>query len=119
MELVSKQYITKENLDVSHNNTILSQLLSLIPRHVFTQTEREHPTERKARIFNRWNQFVCLSFIHLAARHSMRDGIGVTPPLGQKCTLSPKTTERYPEDAVEAGTFLFRPSGSASTYSRL
>jgi hypothetical protein len=60
---------------VAHNNTILSQLLSLIPRHVFTQAEREHPTTRKTRTFSRWNQFVCLSFIHLAARHSMRDGL--------------------------------------------
>ncbi|MBI9080480.1 MAG: DUF4372 domain-containing protein [Pseudodesulfovibrio sp.] len=58
-----------------HYNTILSQLLSLIPRHVFTQAEREHPTARKTRTFNRWNQFVCLSFIYLAARHSMRDGL--------------------------------------------
>ncbi len=60
---------------MAHNNTILSQLLSLIPRHVFTQAERKHPTERETRVFSRWNQFVCLSFIHLAARHSMRDGI--------------------------------------------
>ena len=75
MKLVSKQCITKENLDVAHSNTILSQLLSLIPRHVFTQAERDYPTARKTRVFSRWNQFVCLAFIHLAARHSMRDGI--------------------------------------------
>ena len=75
MELAANPIIIKENLDVVHHNTILSQLLSLIPRHVFTQAEREHPTERKTRVFSRWNQFVCLSFIHLAARHSMRDGI--------------------------------------------
>jgi len=75
MKLIAKQYITQENLDVAHNNTILSQLLSLIPRHVFAQIERQHPTARKTRTFSRWNQFVCLAFIHLAARHSMRDGI--------------------------------------------
>ena len=60
---------------MTHSNTILSQLLSLIQRHVFMQAERKHPTERETRVFSRWNQFVCLSFIHLAARHSMRDGI--------------------------------------------
>ncbi|WFS64340.1 IS4 family transposase [Pseudodesulfovibrio thermohalotolerans] len=54
---------------------MLAQLLSLIPRHVFTQVEREFPSERKARVFSRWNQFVCLAFIHIAARHSMRDGL--------------------------------------------
>jgi hypothetical protein len=75
MKLAAKPIITQENLDVAYSNTILSQLLSLIPRHVFTQAERAYPTERKARVFSRWNQFVSLSFIHLAARHSMRDGI--------------------------------------------
>lgn len=32
-------------------------------------------TGRTARVFSRWGQFVCLAFIHLAARPSMRDGI--------------------------------------------
>ena len=83
MKNVTKRYITKENLDVSHSSTILSRLLSLIPRHVFTQAEREYPTERKARVFSRWNQFACLSFIHVAARHSMRDGLRLP---GTACT---------------------------------
>ncbi len=65
----------KEKLDVAHTNTILSQLLHLIPRHVFEALERKHSTGRKARKFSRWNQFVCLAFIHLSARRSMRDGI--------------------------------------------
>jgi hypothetical protein len=75
MELVSKQLTQKENLDVAHHNTILSQLLQLIPRHVFDDLERKHATGRKARVFTRWSQFVCLAFIHLGARPSMRDGL--------------------------------------------
>lgn len=60
---------------MSHSNTILSQLLSLIPKHVFEAVERKHPSARKARVFTRWTQFVSLAFIHLTARPSMRDGI--------------------------------------------
>ena len=75
MKKVPKPTITKENLDVAHTNTILSQLLHLIPRHVFETLERKHSTGRRGRTFSRWNQFVCLAFIHLSARRSMRDGI--------------------------------------------
>ena len=60
---------------MAYSNTILSQLLQLIPRHVFEAVERQHPSARKARVFTRWAQFVSLAFIHLAARPSMRDGI--------------------------------------------
>jgi len=75
MKIAPKQSTQKENLDITYYNTILSQLLSLIPRHVFGELERKHATVRKARVFTRWSQFVCLAFIHLAARPSMRDGI--------------------------------------------
>jgi hypothetical protein len=75
MELVSKQYITKEILDVAHSNSILNQMLSFIPRHVFQRLEREHLTGRQPRTFGLWNQFVCLMFIQLSGRKSMRDCI--------------------------------------------
>ncbi|WP_407944285.1 DUF4372 domain-containing protein [Maridesulfovibrio sp.] len=42
----------------TYSDTILSQLLQLIPRHVFEAVEREHPSARKARVFTRWAQFV-------------------------------------------------------------
>jgi len=44
MKLAANLIRTKENLDVAHYNTTLSQLLSLIPKNVFAQAEREHPT---------------------------------------------------------------------------
>jgi hypothetical protein len=75
MKIVPNQLTQKENLDVAHHSTILSQQLSLLPRHVFDNLERKHATGRKARVFTRWSQFVCLAFIHLASRPSMRDGI--------------------------------------------
>ena len=34
-----------------------------------------HSCGRSPRVFTRWSQFVCLAFIHLAARPSMRDCI--------------------------------------------
>ena len=75
MKNVTKQSTQKENLDVTHHNTIFSQVLSQIPRHDFERLEAKHSTGRKPRTFSRWNQFACLAFIHLAARPSMRDGI--------------------------------------------
>ncbi len=60
---------------MAHANTILHQVLSMIPRHVFSSLERKHFTGRKPRIFSLWSQFVALAFIQLSARRSMRDGL--------------------------------------------
>ncbi len=60
---------------MAHINTILHQVLSLIPRQEFEALARKHSTGRRSRTFSRWNQFTCLLFIHLAGRRSMRDGI--------------------------------------------
>lgn len=60
---------------MAHTNTILHDLLSLIPRNVFSALERKHVTRRKPRVFSFWSQFVALAFIQLSARHSMRDGL--------------------------------------------
>jgi hypothetical protein len=75
MQIASKQLHQKEISDMAHANTILHQVLSLIPRSEFEALAREHSTGRRSRTFSRWNQFACLLFIHLAGRRSMRDGI--------------------------------------------
>ncbi len=75
MQLVSNQLHAKEISDMSYSNTILHQVLSLIPRSEFEALARKHGTGRCSRVFSRWNQFACLLFIHLAGRRSMRDGI--------------------------------------------
>ena len=60
---------------MAHANTILNQVLSLISRPEFEALAEEYGTGRKHRTFSRWSQFVCLTFIHLSCRKSMRDGI--------------------------------------------
>jgi hypothetical protein len=62
-------------LDVSHHNTLFSQTLSLIPRHVFEKLERRHKTGRASRRFGFKEQFTVMAFIQLGARRSLRDGL--------------------------------------------
>ena len=65
----------KEILDLAHHNTLLSQLLSLIPGHVFQSLEKKHQCGRSSRRFGFKPQFLVMAFIHLTARTSLRDGL--------------------------------------------
>ena len=65
----------KEILDLAHNNTLFSQILSLIPGHVFQSLERRHKTGRSSRQFGFKEQFTIMAFIQLAARSSLHDGL--------------------------------------------
>jgi hypothetical protein len=60
---------------MAHHNTLFSQTLSLIPRHVFQKLEHRHKTGRSSRKFGFKEQFTAMAFIQLAARRSMRDGL--------------------------------------------
>ena len=60
---------------MSHHNTLFSQTLSLIPRHVFQKLEHRHKTGRSSRKFGFKEQFTVMAFIQLAARRSRRDGL--------------------------------------------
>ena len=60
---------------MAHCNTILQQMLKLIPRHHFSRLEREHGTGRPARTFSRWHQLVHLIFMQVTSRASLRDGV--------------------------------------------
>lgn len=60
---------------MSYHNTLFSQTLSLIPRHVFQKLEQRHKTGRSSRKFGFKEQFTVMAFIQLAARRSMRDGL--------------------------------------------
>ncbi len=60
---------------MAHCNTILSQMLKIVPRHVFTTLDKAHGTGRAARKFSRWEQFVHLMAIQLTGRSSLRDGV--------------------------------------------
>ena len=69
---------------MSHHNTLFSQTLSLIPRHVFQKLERKHKTGRSSRKFGFKEQFTVMAFIQLAARRSMRDGLRCLEAAGSR-----------------------------------
>ena len=69
---------------MSHHNTLFSQTLSLIPRHVFQKLEHRHKTGRSSRKFGFKEQFTAMAFIQLAARRSMRDGLRCLSAAGSR-----------------------------------
>ena len=60
---------------MAYCNTLLSQTLALIPRHVFQKLENRHRTGRSSRKFGFKEQFTVMAFIQLAARRSLRDAL--------------------------------------------
>ena len=58
---------------MSHVNTILSQLLTLVPRHDFNKLVLEHDGKRRRGSFSRWSQFVSMAAGQLSGRSSLRD----------------------------------------------
>ena len=58
---------------MSHNNTVFSQLLKLIPRHEFEVLAKQHHSGRSFRTATRWSQFVTMSMAQLSGRNSLRD----------------------------------------------
>lgn len=75
---------TKEILNMSHHNNLLSQTLSLIPRHVFQKLQARHKAGRASRKFGFKEQFTVMAFIQLAARRSMRDGLRALSAAGNR-----------------------------------
>lgn len=69
---------------MSHHNTLFSQTLSLIPRHVFQKLEKRHKTGRSSRKFGFKEQFTVMAFIQLAARRSMRDALRCLEAAGSR-----------------------------------
>lgn len=58
---------------MAHCNTILSQLLKLVPRHEFETLAKQHHSGRSFRTASRWAQFVTLMMGQLSGRNSLRD----------------------------------------------
>lgn len=46
---------------MAHCNTILSQILKLVPRHEFETLAKQHHSGRAFRKASRWSQFVSLT----------------------------------------------------------
>lgn len=53
--------------------SLFSQALSLVNRNAFERAVREHGTERSAKGFSSWEQFVALMFAQLAGANSLRE----------------------------------------------
>jgi len=58
---------------LSHNNTVFSQLLKLLPRHEFESLAKQHHSGRSFRTATRWSQFVTMAMGQLSGRDSLRD----------------------------------------------
>ena len=58
---------------MAHCNTILSQILKLVPRHEFETLAKQHHAGRAFRKASRWSQFVSLTMAQLSGRNSLRD----------------------------------------------
>ena len=58
---------------MAHHNTILSQLLKLVPRHEFEALARRFHKGRRLRSMTRWAQFVALALGQLSGRCGLRD----------------------------------------------
>jgi len=58
---------------MAHCNTILSQILKLVPRHEFEILANQHHSGRSFRTASRWSQFVVLMMAQMAGRNSLRD----------------------------------------------
>ena len=84
MKRLHKPMTQKEILDLAHHNTLFSQLLSLIPGHVFKSLESKHQYGRSSRCFGYKQQFLVMAFIHLAARTSLRDGLRCLTAAGSR-----------------------------------
>ena len=58
---------------MAHHNTILSQILKLVPRHEFDRLAKCHDGARRSDAMSRWTQFVAMSTAQLSGRSSLRD----------------------------------------------
>lgn len=58
---------------MAHCNTILSQILKIVPRHEFERLANQHHSGRAFRKASRWSQFVSLTMAQLSGRNSLRD----------------------------------------------
>lgn len=58
---------------MAHCNTVLSQMLNMIPRHEFEKLANDVDGKVRSTALSRWSQFVALSVGQLNGRQSLRD----------------------------------------------
>ncbi len=66
-----------------HSNTVLSQLLTLLPRHHFDSAVSQYAGDRYVKKFSSWNQLSVLLYAQSSGQQSLRDiqtALGVQAP---------------------------------------
>ena len=58
---------------MAYNNSVLSQLLKMLPRHEFEKQANAYDGKRRSDALSRWSQFVALTVGQLGGRTSLRD----------------------------------------------
>ena len=58
---------------MAYHNSVLSQLLKLLPRHEFETQANRYDGKRRSDALSRWSQFVALTIGQLGGRRSLRD----------------------------------------------
>jgi len=58
---------------MAHHNTILSQMLKLVPRHEFQTLSEQHDSKRRSGALSRWSQFVAMFTCQVSGLSSLRD----------------------------------------------
>jgi Domain of unknown function (DUF4372)/Transposase DDE domain len=58
---------------MAYSNTIMSELLKLIPRHQFDTIVKNHGGDRYVKRFTTWNQFTTLLYAQAANKESLRE----------------------------------------------
>lgn len=58
---------------MAYHNTVLAQILKMLPRHGFEKLANHHDGRRRSDALSRWSQFVALCVGHLGGRTSLRD----------------------------------------------
>lgn len=58
---------------MAYSDTVLKQLIALIPRYEFDVLAEAHHSGQKFRSFNRWSQFLAMLIGQLSGRKSLRD----------------------------------------------
>lgn len=82
---------------MSHTNTILSQILKMLPRHEFDTLANQHHRGRAFRKASRWSQFVTMLTMELTGGDSLRDVISTLRSQAHRlyhvgCTMLTRTT---------------------------
>jgi len=58
---------------MSHTNTVLAQMLKMLPRHEFEKLANEVDGKVRSSALSRWSQFVALAVGQIGGRQSLRD----------------------------------------------